>query len=126
MSSQYHHPGGGRGPIGGLWHVSAAIRYCDLSNWAPAFAGVVFLLGGVLFLVWVRYSSIPSLGAAQVIAAYSAIVSTHPATSDAQNGAPCRSIAGISRNIGSDGSTYQKVAPACAAIVRGSGLSRQS
>ena len=39
---------------------------------------------------------------------------------------PARSIAGISRNIGSDGSTYQKVALAWAAIFSASGLSRHS
>jgi len=49
-----HHPGEGRGPFGARCQLNAALRYCDLSNWAPAFAGVVFLLGGVLFLVWVR------------------------------------------------------------------------
>ncbi len=40
-----HHPGGGRGPVGGVCQLSDACRYCDLSNWTPAFAGVVALDG---------------------------------------------------------------------------------
>jgi hypothetical protein len=36
-----HHPGEGRGPDGGRRLADVALRYCDLSNWAPAFAGVV-------------------------------------------------------------------------------------
>ena len=43
-----HHPGGGRGPIGCGALAYAARGYLDLSNWAPAFAGVV---GGVCDLV---------------------------------------------------------------------------
>ena len=35
------HPGGGRGPGGGRCQLRSALRYCGLSNWAPAFAGVV-------------------------------------------------------------------------------------
>ncbi|VVT21258.1 hypothetical protein SPHINGO391_470174 [Sphingomonas aurantiaca] len=35
------HPGGGRGPIGGRLQRSAVLPYFHLSNWAPAFAGVV-------------------------------------------------------------------------------------
>jgi len=46
--------------------------------------------------------------------------------SDAQNEIPCQSIAGIGRNIGNDGSTYQKVASACTAMLAASGFSRQS
>jgi len=33
-------PGGGRGPVGGTLLIRDALRYCHLSNWAPAFAGV--------------------------------------------------------------------------------------
>ncbi len=36
-----YHPGGGRGPVGGRCQLRSALRYCGLSNWAPAFAGVV-------------------------------------------------------------------------------------
>lgn len=36
---------------------------------------------------------------------------------------PWRSSAGISRNIGSEGNTYQKVASACAAMFAASGRS---
>lgn len=50
----------------------------------------------------------------------------HPAKSEDQKPKPDRSIAGMARNIGSDGKTYQKVAWACAAILAGSGRSRQS
>gem|GEM_PF-2770217 len=39
---------------------------------------------------------------------------------------PCRSRAGIIRYIGSEGSTYQNVAPAWAAVFSASGLSFQS
>ncbi len=35
------HPGGGRGPGGGRCQLRSALRYSDLSNRAPAFAGVV-------------------------------------------------------------------------------------
>src|SRR6185312_10453154 len=49
-----------------------------------------------------------------------------PAASAAQNGTPRRSRAGIKRNIGSEGSTYQKVAPAWLAIRSGSWVSRHS
>ena len=45
VASQCCHPGGGRGQVGGRCQLNAPLRYCDLSNWAPAFAGVVFLLG---------------------------------------------------------------------------------
>lgn len=73
-----------------------------------------------------RYRRNPSFGDTQVMVRYSTIVSAHPATSADQNPKPRRSSIGISRNIGRDGSTYQNVAYACAAILVGSGLSRQS
>ncbi len=43
-----------------------------------------------------------------------------------QNPTPCLSIAGISRNMGRDGRTYQKVAPEWSAMFAVSGRSRHS
>ena len=54
------------------------------------------------------------------------MVRRHAATSDGQNPHPCRNRAGISRNIGSDGNTYQNVALAWSAMLATSGLSRHS
>ncbi len=35
-----NHPGGGRGPVGGLSGLAPELRYRCFPNWAPAFAGV--------------------------------------------------------------------------------------
>lgn len=68
----------------------------------------------------------PKRGASHTIAKYKATVSAHPAVNANQNGMPWRSSAGMSKNIGRDGSTYQNVAPECAAMFPASGRSRQS
>jgi len=52
-------------------------------------------------------------------------VSTQLATNAGQKPTPPRSIAGISKNIGRDGKTYQKVASMCEAIRTVSAVSRR-
>jgi len=49
-----------------------------------------------------------------------------PTMRQIQKLAPCRSMNGISRNMGNDGMTYQNVALECAAIRSASGLSFHS
>ena len=53
-------------------------------------------------------------------------MSAQQASSALQKPTPWRSSAGSTRNIGSVGSTYQKVDSACAAILTASPVSRQS
>ncbi|MDB5709443.1 MAG: hypothetical protein JWL96_1513 [Sphingomonas bacterium] len=43
-SHSYYHPGEGRGPVGKVAEKAASLRYYNLSNWAPAFAGVELIL----------------------------------------------------------------------------------
>src|ERR1700745_29757 len=54
------------------------------------------------------------------------MVIAQPIASDVQKLTPLRSNHGMIRNIGSDGSTNQKVASTCAAMFGTSGLSCQS
>jgi len=49
-----------------------------------------------------------------------------PETNAGQKPTPPRSIAGISKNIGKDGKTYQKVASMCEAIRAASAVSRHN
>jgi hypothetical protein len=54
----------------------------------------------------------PNRAATNTVNPYSRTVSPHDAIRASQNAIPCRSMAGNARNMGSDGSTYQKVASA--------------
>ena len=58
------------------------------------------------------YKLIPNFASAQAVMKYSTTVSAQLAPSESQNPKPARSIAGITRKMGSEGSTYQKVASA--------------
>ena len=49
---RWHHPGEGRGPVGGRWQRRTARHHSDLPTWAPAFAGVV--IWGGRFRSWYR------------------------------------------------------------------------
>ncbi len=44
-SHSYYHPGEGRGAVGKAAETAVSLRYYNLSNWAPAFAGVEPVLG---------------------------------------------------------------------------------
>ena len=75
---QNYHPGGGRGPVGGRCQLRSTLRYCGLSNWAPAFAGVVGKEVGV------RAGSLPLRGNSLLVRVLSK--TTTPAEAGAQLG----------------------------------------
>lgn len=60
----------------------------------------------------VGHSAIPSVKAKSVITVSSSTLTAHPAARALQKCMPLRSNCGMTRNIGSDGRTYQRVAPA--------------
>ena len=68
----------------------------------------------------------PKRASTEAIIKYKTNVSTHPPINEGQNPMPLRSIAGVRRNIGSDGRTYQKVASICEATRVASAVSRHS
>jgi len=68
----------------------------------------------------------PKRASIEAVIKYKTNVSTHPPINEGQKPMPPRSIAGINKNIGNDGRTYQKVASICEATRVPSPVSRHN